>query len=150
MFDGDLSERPPTADEAKRASTAMAVLARAFRDGEAAPVAMRARDDETVVELPPALTRLLLDVLGHIARGEMVTLVPYEAVLSTKKAADLLNVSRPFLISLLDKGKIPYWRTGSHRRIRVSDLLDYKRARDAERGEALDALQDLGREFDRE
>ncbi|MBX9880660.1 MAG: helix-turn-helix domain-containing protein [Sphingomonas sp.] len=94
------------------------------------------------------MAQLVLDVLTHVGRGEMVTFVPYAAELTTKEAADLLNVSRPFLIAMLDRGEIPFHKVGSHRRIRAADLLVYREARDAARAEALRELQRLGQEFD--
>jgi len=78
----------------------------------------------------------------------MVTFVPYGAELTTKEAADLLNVSRPFLVSLLEEGKIAFHKVGSHRRVRACDLLAFRNARDADRATALDELQRLGQEFD--
>jgi excisionase family DNA binding protein len=115
---------------------------------EGLPFSVNKDGDRTEIELAPALGQLMLDVLTHIARGEMVTFVPYGAELTTKEAADLLNVSRPFLVSLLTSGKIPHHKVGSHRRIKASDLLSFRAERDAVRASALDELQDLGQEFD--
>jgi excisionase family DNA binding protein len=70
-----------------------------------------------------------------------------DALLTTQQACDLLNVSHPYLIRLLDQGAIPHTRTGAHRRIRAADVLAYMRRRDAERGEALDALSRMSQEF---
>ncbi len=143
-----LSERLPTADETLAASEAIAALARALTDEGALPIATGGNGAGIRIELPPAIGRAILDLLAHIARGEMVTLVPYGAVLTTQRAADLLNVSRPFLTKLLEAREIPFHRVGSHRRVRVEDLLAYKERRDRERGSALDDLQRSGQEFD--
>jgi len=96
-------------------------------------------DDRQPIEvtLPPALTHLLLDFLDHIGRGDAVRLLPVRQMLSTQQAADILNVSRPHLISLLDKEAIPHVLVGRHRRIRAEVLFAYKQARDARRGAAL-------------
>lgn len=145
-----LSQRLPTPDETRKASEAMSAMAKALTDDGVLPIALREADGETRIELPPALGELMLSMLTHVARGEMVTFVPYGAELTTQKAADLLNVSRPFLTKLLESGKIPFHRVGSHRRVRVNDLLAYKANRDGERERALDDLQRLGQEFDAE
>ncbi|WP_294107980.1 helix-turn-helix domain-containing protein [Sphingomonas sp.] len=147
MRDPALSERPPTDREIRQASEAARLLATALTP-EGLPVSVSRDGDTAQVELPPALAQLVLDVLTHVGRGEMVTFVPYAAELTTKEAADLLNVSRPFLIAMLDRGEIPFHKVGSHRRIRAADLLVYREARDAARAEALRELQRLGQEFD--
>jgi excisionase family DNA binding protein len=143
-----LSERLPTEIETAKASEAITAMARALTNEGALPIRVAEDDGEVQIELPPALGRLMLDLLAHVARGEMVTLVPYGAVLSTQKAADLLNISRPFLTKLLESGEMPFHRVGSHRRIQVNDLLDYKARRDRERTSALNELQRLGQEYD--
>jgi excisionase family DNA binding protein len=147
MSEQALSERPPTEDEVRQASEAARALATALTP-RGLPFSVSRDGDVTQVELPPALGQLVLDVLTHVARGEMVTFVPYGAELTTKEAADLLNVSRPFLVAMLEQGKIPFHRVGSHRRVRASDLLAFRAARDAERAQALRDLQRLGQEFD--
>ena len=115
MLAESLSERPPTQEEAGEASEAAKLLASVF-DNDGLPFAISQNGNQVTVEVSRAVGQLVLDVLGHVARGEMVTLVPYGAQLSTKAAADLLNVSRPFLVGLLEKGEIPFVRVGSHRR----------------------------------
>ncbi len=90
--------------------------------------------------LTPSLSNLLIDLLRHVGSGHAVTLVPVGQMLSTQQAADLLNVSRPFLITLLDRQEIPHTLVGRHRRIRAEHLFAYKQARDARRGDALSAL----------
>jgi excisionase family DNA binding protein len=147
MSEQALSERPPTEVEVKRASEAARALATALTS-KGLPFSVDRNGGRTDIDLPPALGQLVLDVLTHVARGEMVTFVPYGAELTTKEAADLLNVSRPFLISLLETGKIGFHKVGSHRRIRACDLLEFRAQRDAARSAALKELQRLGQEFD--
>jgi excisionase family DNA binding protein len=106
-------------------------------------------DDGKVVEvtLAPAVSKLLMEVLHPIGRGDAVTLVPVSQMLTTQQAADILNVSRPFLISILKKGEIPFDPVGRHRRIRAEDLFAYKAARDKRRNEALSELAALDGEL---
>lgn len=94
----------------------------------------------TEVTLTPGLSGLLMEVLRHVGQGDAVTLVPVGKMLTTQQAADILNVSRPFLISLLDKQEIAYTMVGRHRRIRAETLFAYKRDRDARRSRALSDL----------
>ncbi len=100
------------------------------------------------VPIPAAVLKLLQGILVQMAQGNAVTLVPVHAELTTHQAADLLNVSRPFLIVRLEQGEIPFRKVGTHRRIRLSELMAYKQEIDQQRATALDALaaqaQELG------
>jgi len=105
-------------------------------------------DDGKVVDvtLAPAVSKLLMEVLHPPGRGDAVTLVPVSQMLTTQQAADILNVSRPFLISILKKGRSPSTQS-RHRRIRAEDLFAYKAARDKRRNEALSELAALDGEL---
>lgn len=92
------------------------------------------------VRVPVSALRLLVDVLTEIGEGNAVSIIPIHAKLTTQEAADALNVSRPFLVQLLERGKIPFHKIGTHRRVRYQDVFSYKEHIDAERGKALDAL----------
>lgn len=102
--------------------------------------------------LPTSALRLLVDILGELAIGNAVKVVPVHAELTSQEAADLLNVSRPHLVKMLEEGAIPFTKTGRHRRIRFSDLMVFKQRRDAESQEAMEALvrqaQELGMGYD--
>jgi excisionase family DNA binding protein len=106
------------------------------------PLTLRVHDaeQEQPIELPTGVVELLMDILEAMAAGQGVTLVPENAELTTVEAASLLNVSRPFLIKLLDDGVIPHRKVGKHRRIRLEDVMAYKARDDRERDAILDQL----------
>lgn len=82
------------------------------------------------VELPTSALRLLVNILAELAEGNAVKVVPIHAELTTQEAADLINVSRPHLIKLLEAGELPFHKTGKHRRVRFADLMQFKAHRD--------------------
>jgi excisionase family DNA binding protein len=92
------------------------------------------------LELPDAVYRLLKDIARNMQSGRAIVLIPENQQLTTQRAADLLGVSRPHLIKLLEAGALPYHKAGSHRRIYLKDLVDYQKRRDAERKAALDSI----------
>ncbi len=104
--------------------------------------------DGKQTELPESLYSVLVRAAQELRRGRGVSILPVGLELTTQQAADLVNVSRPFLIRLLEAGQIPYHRVGTHRRIRLDDLLAYRRRRSEERREMLAGMaaeaQDLG------
>jgi excisionase family DNA binding protein len=92
------------------------------------------------VQLPASLVQVLVEAANQLAQGNSIAVLHYEQELTTQQAADLLSVSRPYLIKLLENGQIPYHHVGSHRRIRMGDLLDYKRNRDRLRKDHLNEM----------
>jgi excisionase family DNA binding protein len=105
-----------------------------------------AGDDALVVPRQAAI--LLAQILGYLANGQGVQIMPDRAELTTQQAADFLNVSRPYLIGLLDDRRIPYRRVGTHRRLRFADLRKYKRQDDQHRRGVVDELTQLGQDLD--
>jgi len=97
--------------------------------------------------LPRVVVDLMARVLAHMAAGQSVAIVPSNAELTTQQAADLLNVSRPYLIGLLKEGKIDHRLVGTHRRIVAASLLEYQRKDDASRRLAADELVALTQEM---
>ncbi len=97
-------------------------------------------DEEETVSIPVSAFRLLNDILTEMAQGNAVTIIPIHAELTTQQAADILNVSRPFLIEQLEKNVIPHRKVGTHRRVLFQDLMDYKKQMDRQRLETLEKL----------
>jgi len=92
------------------------------------------------VELPTSALRLLVDILAELAEGNAVKVVPVHAELTTQEAADMLNVSRPHLVKLLEEGALPFHRAGKHRRVRFADVMQFKARRDQASEDAMAAL----------
>jgi excisionase family DNA binding protein len=93
--------------------------------------------------LPPEVFEVLRDVVAAMASGQAVTIAPVHQRLTTQEAADLLGISRPTLVKLLDGGEIPYEQPGRHRRVRLADVLAYQQHRSAQRREALDEMVEI-------
>ncbi|WP_432789395.1 helix-turn-helix domain-containing protein [Brevibacterium sp. K11IcPPYGO002] len=96
--------------------------------------------DHDSVELPQEVYEVLLRVVDAMRKGLSVTVSPTSHVLTTQQAADLLSISRPTLIKALDEGQLPYTRSGTHRRIALTDVLDYRERRRRAQYAAIDAL----------
>jgi excisionase family DNA binding protein len=94
----------------------------------------------TTIKIPPSVIQMLLTILTQMAAGNAVTIIPIHTELTTQEAAELLNVSRPFLVQLLEEGKIPYRKVGTRRKILFQDLMEYKKIDNAERSKILDKL----------
>jgi excisionase family DNA binding protein len=116
-------------------------------DGANGENAMLVTSDGTSTPLPESLLRTLREASRHLAHDEAISIVTIEKDLTTQQAADLLHVSRPYLIQLLENGDIPFTMVGTHRRIALPHLLDYKRRRDAIRREGLRELTRLSQEW---
>lgn len=100
------------------------------------------------VELPAPAVRMLVDLLVEMAAGNAVTLIPIHAELTTQQAAEILGVSRPFIIGLLESGKLKFHRVGTHRRIHFLDVMAYKQRTTVDRKKALDELADQAQALD--
>jgi len=132
----------PSSDEQAAAAQLRQIIA-AYQNEDATLKVLepgKPTSNPTEITLTPGLSQLLLEVLRFISKGDAVTLVPVSKMLTTQQAADILNVSRPYLIKLLESEKIKFEKVGRHRRIKAEDLYTYKEQRDQQRDKALSAL----------
>ncbi len=134
----------PSEDESSLARESSRVLARFARGN----LRIHVPDEQEPIELPASAVRLLVHLLSEMADGNAVTLIPIHAELTTQEAADLLGVSRPFLIRQLEEERIPFRKVGTHRRILFKDLMAYKQETDRQRHETLDELAKQAQELD--
>jgi len=132
----------PTPKVSEEAQLALRELDRLPRRKGSRTLSVRPEGEgpEVSISVPREAFDLFLEVLGQMANGNAVTIVPVHAELTTQQAADMLNVSRPFLVGLLDERKIPFRLVGTHRRVKVADLIAYKQSDDQERDAVLDEL----------
>lgn len=135
------------ASEFEQAKQSYRALSAHYKPGEPLQMKILDRDGEEL-SLPPQVVQLLVEVLVNLANGKALSIIPTNAELTTQQAADILNVSRPFLIKLLDETReISFRKVGTHRRILLKDLLAYKEMDDATRDQALDELVAQGQEL---
>ena len=103
--------------------------------------------DGEKIPIPDSVFHVLERVVEVLARGDAIAVVPVGKVATTQQAANILNVSRQYVVRLLDEGRIPFSRTGKHRRLRIEDVLAYKKQRDEDRKAGLRELSRLTQEF---
>ena len=139
---------PPTQADSELARTSSKLLVRYARSDRPLAVRVIDADQEQAIELPSGAVSLLMEILQAMAAGRGITIIPENAELTTVQAAEILNVSRPFLIKLLESGELPYRKVGTHRRIRMEDVMDYKEAIDQEREEVLTQLVEEAQSLD--
>ncbi|WP_227323937.1 excisionase family DNA-binding protein [Acidisoma silvae] len=136
-------------DSDKRAAQdASRALAQLSGRGSVHVEAEAANGSHQTFVLPAAAVRLLTDMLVHLADGRAVSVMPENAELTTRQAADMLNVSRPHLVKLMGEGAIDFHMVGTHRRLLLEDVISFKARRHQETGRAMDELaaeaQELG------
>lgn len=141
---------PPTpADSAaaRQALQRLGVEIRAHSDRHLS-YQVEANTQQASIELPASVFEIVEQILSAMAQGYGLTLIPQKAELTTVQAAEILNVSRPYLIKLLEDGKIPYRTVGTHRRILMEDLMAYEERLSARQDEILDELIAQAQELD--
>lgn len=139
----------PTDEEvglAREAGQQLAKLAALERPVEVKVVGKGTKGESLV--LPASSLKLLADILEQMASGHGVAVLSIDAELSTQQAAEVLSVSRPFVVKLLDERKLPHRKVGAHRRVLLRDVLDYKKRTDAERLKVLQELAEQSQELD--
>ena len=146
----DFETVAPSPADAQLAKESSRILA-TRKLGRRASFRIRLLDDggeSETIAVPASALRLLIQMLTEMSQGNAVTLIPTQAELTTQQAADLLNVSRPYVVKLLDEEKIPSRTVGKYRRVRFGDLMAYKKIDDEARAKVLDQLaieaQELG------
>ncbi|GLS31683.1 DNA binding domain-containing protein, excisionase family [Mesorhizobium albiziae] len=141
-----LLERPilPSAADAELAAQARRQLSRTKHEG----AELRVQVGNETLRLPKAVGDLLYHLLTEMAQGNAVTIIPVHAELTTQEAADYLNVSRPYLIRLLEEGRLQFNMVGTHRRVKFSDLAAYRKSAEEDRKKVMEELaaqaQELG------
>ncbi len=139
--------------EADLARTAQRCLMAALDHSRAARIVLNGSDatgasNPPAIELPPKALRLIADLLGQMARRQPVALFPQELELTTQDAAQILNVSRPFVVKEMEAGRLPHRKVGRHRRIRLEDVMTYQQATRRTSEQALQALADQAQALD--
>jgi excisionase family DNA binding protein len=130
----------PTPEEMEEAKTSSRTLAK-YAGADRVHMTMRGSNGESdELVLPGHVLQMLLTVLSEMSQGNAISLIPRHQELGTQEAASILNVSRPFLVGLLENAEIPHHKVGSHRRVRLEDVLAYKERIDEQRLDALDRL----------
>jgi excisionase family DNA binding protein len=141
------AERLPDEVEIKNAEQLRTIIASQLKSEEGAQISLAQPAGEVkTITLSPALAASFMEVLRLVSTGRGFRMIPVDAELTTQEAADCLNVSRPYLIKLLEGGEIPHIKTGRHRKVRASELFAYKQKRDDTRSSALSDLAVLDAE----
>ncbi len=142
----------PTTQDIEEAQASRRTLAK-YATAERVQLSIKGSNGENdELILPGHALQLLRDILSEMSCGNAISIMPVQAELSTQEAATILNVSRPFLVGLLDNGEMPHRKIGAHRRVLAKDVMDYKQRIDTERMGSLNALtaksQGLGMGYD--
>lgn len=138
----------PSTEDVRLAKESSRFLMQYTHDHKSSSFQVRFGKSKTPIELPESAVRLLEDILTAMAQGKAITVIPVNAELTTQQAADLIGVSRPFLIKQLEENAIPFRLVGTHRRVRYDDLMKYKNDIDARREQTLRELASQAEELD--
>jgi len=140
----------PTRSEQKLAQENLEALEKIARkhQGTSHAIEIEISGEKTHITVPSSALSLLNTIFEHMAEGKAISIIPSETEISTQQAAEMLNVSRPHIVKLLEEGKIPFKKVGSHRRIKVRDLQKYKDKMEEDRREQLKKLAEQAQELD--
>ncbi len=137
---------------AKESARSLSIFLHTHADVQEIQIIGSGAGDTQPVRIPTQALHLLREILVELGMGHDVRIIPVTAELTTQEAADILNVSRPFLVQLLERGDIPYHKAGTHRRVCYEHLIAYKDRTEAERRRAMDDLvaqaQEIGMGYD--
>lgn len=138
----------PTAADVEHARHSSRTLSR-YADVDRVQLSLRGSNGESdELVLPGHVLQILLKVLSEMSQGNAVSVLPYHQEISTQEAANLLNVSRPFLVRLLEDGALPFRKVGAHRRVKLQDVLAYQSGTDQQRRQTLHELTQLAQDED--
>ena len=138
---------PPSERDSEIAREASAKIIPFVRQTQQMNLVCQGRAQEEQIALPAIAIPLFQRILETLAAGHAVTIIPQHAELTTMEAADILNVSRPYLVKLLEAGEIPFHRVGRHRRVRMEHLMAYKEKSERQSRAAMDELVALSEEL---
>ena len=136
-----------TREDQKIARSSISRLAETQKKIRKNYVRIKIQENEEYLTIPKKALTLLFDILCNMAEGKSITLIPSDAEISTQQAAEILNVSRPFFVKLLEKGEIPFKKVGTHRRVELKDILAYQKKLNDNRSEKLDLLAKQAQEL---
>lgn len=148
----DVTDRLESKEDVELAKAAQRCIVSALDHSQAVNIAILEDgvdriEGAPILKLPPKVLRLFADMLGALAQGNAVAVVPKELYVTTQEAAMFLNVSRPYLVRLLDEGKMPFHKVGTHRRIKFEDVVAYRDRRQKASHDALQELADQAQEL---
>lgn len=136
----------PTINDIEQAKLTSRTLSK-YHNEDRVNLSIRSENISDNIILPGIVMQMLMNILSEFSKGNAVGVIPHNAQLSTQQVADMLNVSRPHLVKLLENGDINYTKVGSHRRVLVRDAIEYKERIDRDREETLDELAKLSQEL---
>ncbi|MDO1451477.1 helix-turn-helix domain-containing protein [Rhodocytophaga aerolata] len=142
--------RRPTSQDRKVAEKSLVTLnktAAAISKGKSNVVKIKIQESDEFITVPRKALDLLFSILSNMAEGKSISLIPSDSEVSTQQAADILNVSRPHIVKLLEEGKIPFKKVGSHRRILLQDLIQYEAAIGEQRAKSFEFLAKQAQEL---
>ena len=140
----------PTRKEQKIARENVKILGQIAGKHEKSSIAIEIEvsGEKEHVKIPVSAFKFLNTILEHMAQGKAISIIPSSAEITTQQAAEMLNVSRPHVVKLLEEGELPFHKVGTHRRIKLKDLEKYRSKMEKEREEALTELAKQAQELD--